>query len=372
MNRKPILCRTFLPELESLRGLAAVHVAIGHWYIVTAAQITHQLSAGTAYAVVEPIAFALMDPQPTVLLFFVLSGVVLATQLEQSPVTGVNSYVGFLCRRLCRIYPGVFASIIVSYAAAAITVGRPPAHQVLEAALVQFTPLNVVLWSLGVELAGSAVLPLMHGFLLRSNWTGQIIALSGLALLSRMPLWPLATNYLVFFSAGSLIRHRGGRDVTWSGWSMGAALALALVVFFVSPHLTVSGLNAPDHWQAWLLPEIPACSTIVALACLSGESAFGRFLRLRTLRFSGRISFGIYLFHFPLLLMFWRFWHPDQHGGRVALQVFAATLAATLAIAIPHYFWVERPFIALGRRIANRLSGSARAVTQPGTIRIAG
>jgi peptidoglycan/LPS O-acetylase OafA/YrhL len=64
-----------------------------------------------------------------------------------------------------------------------------------------------------------------------------------------------------------------------------------------------------------------------------------RLLRSRIMRHIGLISYGLYLFHVPVLL-----WTPLPFEGAA---LFAAVFAATYVIAIASYLLIERPFLML-------------------------
>jgi hypothetical protein len=90
------------------------------------------------------------------------------------------------------------------------------------------------------------------------------------------------------------------------------------------------------HGGFWLT-ELCALSLI---ACaLSGErSLIGRALAFRPLRLLGTISYGVYLWHWPINV----FLSPERvhaHG----LGLYALRFALTLGIAIVSYYFLERP-----------------------------
>ena len=61
-------------------------------------------------------------------------------------------------------------------------------------------------------------------------------------------------------------------------------------------------------------------------------------LSVRPLRFIGRISYGLYLWHFPLFIYI-----DNARTGLEGFRLFALRVAATLVIAVASFYLVERP-----------------------------
>jgi peptidoglycan/LPS O-acetylase OafA/YrhL len=87
----------------------------------------------------------------------------------------------------------------------------------------------------------------------------------------------------------------------------------------------------------------------VALGALRGRAA--RVFELRPVVFVGVISYGIYLYHVGVLvLLLEQGLLPVDTGSRVASLAIAAP--ASILLGWASYRIVERPCIALGRRLA--------------------
>ena len=104
-----------LSALDSLRGLAALLVVTFHcWKLglyAPPAGLQARLWSWT------PLNLAITG-RPPVILFFVLSGFVLACSLERP---GSGSAARFLIRRLCRVYLPFVASVLLSIIAYDLT-----------------------------------------------------------------------------------------------------------------------------------------------------------------------------------------------------------------------------------------------------------
>jgi peptidoglycan/LPS O-acetylase OafA/YrhL len=107
-------------------------------------------------------------------------------------------------------------------------------------------------------------------------------------------------------------------------------------------------------WLAWL--SLPA--TIVALAgawlisiCCSGsDRRVSDVLEFRPLRSVGRMSYGLYLWHFPIFMALWERGY-SKDGGKTA----AVALVLTVCCAGLSFHFVERPAQRLKQRLSSRL-----------------
>jgi peptidoglycan/LPS O-acetylase OafA/YrhL len=85
---------------------------------------------------------------------------------------------------------------------------------------------------------------------------------------------------------------------------------------------------------------LAACATAGVLAniVVSPDSIVPRCLAFSGLRFLGRISYGLYLWHFPLFL-----WLDHARTGLTGFPLFLLRLSCTVAIATVSFYGVEKP-----------------------------
>lgn len=183
--------------------------------------------------------------------------------------------------------------------------------------------------------------------------------------------------FLFCFAGGAMVSHfvegeRAGlvslrrlRRFTADRWAL-PVLALAVAL------LGTSSVGGPPGFEPVSYAEHQVrtvCATAVAVILLAGvvlaptTAPLTRLLSTRWFVAIGRWSYGIYLWHLPVIVILERdITFPD---GPVGL---AWRLVWTLAISIPlgaaTYAWVERPVIAWSRRARDR-SVSSTTTSQP-------
>jgi SGNH domain-containing protein/acyltransferase-like protein len=115
--------------------------------------------------------------------------------------------------------------------------------------------------------------------------------------------------------------------------------ALALLGATVTGWLWVTADGgAPWLFQGGLLGAALAVAAVIAHAVRSPDSPTARVLAVAPLVWLGRISYGVYLWHWPLFQ-----WLNADRTGLQGLALLAVRCAATLTIAALSYVVVERP-----------------------------
>ena len=182
----------------------------------------------------------------------------------------------------------------------------------------------------------------------------------------RTPFEPF--HYASLFVLGAVLASNRERLVgIWKGagrsmqtlaafWAvMIASYALLMMTWFPS----VITEEASD----WLI----AVSVSVFLLAALADTWFTKLLRHSYMMYLGRISYGVYLLHLPVLFVF-----VNLLWNRVSpLVVFGLSLVSTLVLAELFHMYLEQPSMALGKRLAvgmQRKPAQAQAETT-GTIR---
>jgi peptidoglycan/LPS O-acetylase OafA/YrhL len=301
-------------------------------------------------------------------LFFVLSGFLITTLLlEEHEARGAVSLLGFYTRRAFRLFPALWL-LLSAYLAFGLASGRigSPRH-LLGAAAVGLGYLENLflagssgvpahylwhLWSLAEEEQFYLLWPIVLGYCLRRKVTARDICLILAGLLVAVNVDRLA---LFFSGAGSARIWFGpdthsdglilgclaalacarGRTITRSAAAVGACVALALVAIPSVKPLSDAVLLTVTA------PAFPVgCALVIWHAWSNSSAKVWRALSIRPLTYLGRISYGIYLWHFPLM-----------HAMRIA-----PGLIMTVVVAAVSHRFVEAPLRRYGRRLIDARS----------------
>ena len=110
--------------------------------------------------------------------------------------------------------------------------------------------------------------------------------------------------------------------------------------------LLALGLFAERSMFTFLIAPLAASlATGALIVCLQGPSLFANVLSLAPIRYTGKISYGLYLYHWPIFILgeSWKI-HTPFHLYAVAL------IALIFAIAALSFEFVEKPFLKLKDR----------------------
>jgi peptidoglycan/LPS O-acetylase OafA/YrhL len=129
-------------------------------------------------------------------------------------------------------------------------------------------------------------------------------------------------------------RHRATRD---ERHPVTGALALAgLAVIAILAHVA-SGTAGWMYHGGFTLAAL-AVAAVIAHAMISPSAPLTRFLALAPLVWLGRISYGVYLYHWPLFAFV-----DSTNTGLTGPALMSVRLAATLAIAALSFYLLESP-----------------------------
>jgi peptidoglycan/LPS O-acetylase OafA/YrhL len=355
-NQRIPASRGRLHHLDALRGLAALSVVAGH------------------DAAIVP-AFESWTPllgRPAVTFFFLLSGYVLGKSLSGS---GSNRLIEWFCyciRRVFRLYPAIFATLVVAAILAqfyvipgqssdlagwfskAITKATTihGLHDYLGSFRLYYLRLDPPLWTIQIEFVCSFLLPFLV-------WPAQknvvlrwvTLVLLGFIKLYR-PNWAGMASYLFEFYLGYI------------AWTLAPKIAS------ISPHgskyLTLLVLFATLGWL-WFCDRsgvgMVSIAWLASFLAFAGPCRWERFkevLNIRPLQFLGRISYSLYLIHLPILMICWSI----LIGRRDIVNGDAQQVAILLLIMLPISFlisalmecFVERPFNELGHQTSKSVN----------------
>ncbi len=377
----------FSEGLASLRGLAAVVVVVYHALLifqVDGNDNPHRtsLEMGDGWLTAKHLLISLFNGPAAVVLFFVLSGTVLALSLARSERLSGREILAFYARRAFRLFPLLCAVTLASawmhhiyfgdeqFEATTTWMGvyykvDPGLKQVLLNALGWSNSLNSPAWTIRVEIAASVAFPILYWVSTRSV---PVVITGGLALLAVMLAPGLSVGhietYLLAFYLGALIPRFGAPLVqaffrqSYPARTMIVCVVLTLVMSF-------NRLFTPDSFH----PPITALVVMLGSALLVAVVYYGPrtgLLRWRIFLFLGEISYGLYLIHFLVLFMLAHALAPRlaslSPGEALVLNIglAVATISLTVPLATATYYGIEKPCQHLGYRLASVITGSSR------------
>lgn len=380
----------FLPQIESLRGFAALSVAFAHCGMVP--HLYEQPSPNvinSAFARLFIPFDYLINARAAVVVFFVVSGLVLSLSLDRKPAhRSLFGFGGFLGRRMLRLYPAHLFALLLFVPLAGLTIFQMPIHgparievpgatlihwagrsvygdfqtfQFLATAALWSNWYNPPVWTLAIEVVAALCLPLFAAWS-RAARLGPDLAIVAFLFgagvwLDSAPLIPVLFVYLPAFYLGCMVRTHGRRlAAAASGRAPGPAMLLACsLLLLVGPEAIVG--PSTGHQLVVMLMSVAAFGVVAAVAWTSGPIIKAMLLNTAA-RALGRLSYSFYLWHGLVLFALVRLelaMVPEAAFARwdhvLKALTFLVSTGVALAIAALSYRWIERPFIALGRRI---------------------
>jgi len=378
----------FRPDIEGLRAIAVLLVVFSHLKVP---------GFGAGFVGVD--------------VFFVISGFLITSLLAaeyrrrvDSGARGGISIRGFYRRRVLRILPAATLTIATTLLVGKLTLDRIQFIRLQSDALwATFFATNIQLirqasdyfqrglsesplqnfWSLAVEEQFYLVWPVCFAVVAfscsrlfgRVGWLAGVraaVLLIGLASF----VWsvqtsssdPAAGYYSTLTRAwqlalGAVIALSPAVARTLRGKFAGVAGGLGLVLLVAALVICDAASGYPG-FQA-LLPTVGAALLICAGLNAEALNPAGRVLSTRLPRFFGRISYSLYLWHWPLIVFAGLLYGTASERPWVRIALFAGSVV----IAVLSQRLVERPFVALAhaKSAGSEATGATR---KPGARRV--
>lgn len=391
--------------LDGVRAIAALMVLLFH------------VAASTGYLTRDPtpVTRLLSRGEIGVPIFFVLSGLLLyrpwaaaVLGLHRSPGTGK-----YLWRRLLRLMPAywvVMAVAIGMYSRDHLS--DVPSMVGLGTLTYGFVPHPWwtdhlgpkglgQMWSLCVEASFYVVLPVLA--LALGSWArrgasvdararrllwvlgamsvGSVVYAVAVLRTSNPPYWgSMLPQYLGWFGAGMALAvvtvwanaaplGPAARFARTVAASAGMCWAACLLVYVIAstPVTGISRLNSTNAWTTGfsvVLYGLVALLLVAPVALAPADDRLvGRVLGNPVLAFLGRVSYGIFLWQFVVIFVWFDLTDHAPFTGDL-LTDFPVCLALTVAVATVSYYGVEEPIRKLGGRLTTRRVRPSAAVTE--------
>lgn len=353
----------YRPEIDGLRAVAVLAVLSFHFGIP---------GFGGGFVGVD--------------VFFVISGFLITGIIRADCETNTFSFLAFYTRRVRRIFPALFVTVAVSFLIGAVLMS-PWAFQRLSltsiTALLSFS--NITFWLQSDYFDASKwTKPLLHTWSLGVEeqfyflWPAILVLLLAKSPRRLIPFWILAIGAVSLIAAEIAVRHSPtaafyllpfrvcefmvGAILVWArpynsyrtideaGFLLGVAGILASIIF-IDAKTPFPGVTA-------MLPAVSTAVCIYFGKALTAQLLLGNNLAAA----AGRLSYSLYLTHWPIVVFAKYFLLRELSGIETALGIGASFISAILLHRL-----VERPF----RERSGYPSASASSVAKCVTIAIA-
>lgn len=297
-------------------------------------------------------------------IFFVISGYLIAGIIRQEHDQGTFSFTGFYERRIRRILPALVVVLLATAVAGAAVLLPTDLRRLGDSTIATalfgsnvyfwrqtgyFDPgfdNNPLLhtWSLGVEEQYYLLLPMLFFLLARYRRVASGSVIAGLTLASFaacvvvQAYRPTAVFFLLPFRVWELLAGaclavaavpRVQAPVLREGLAAAGLLLIGASVLLISPRAQFPG------WVA----AVPVLGTLLVIhAGASGPSLVGRLLALRPMVGIGLISYSLYLWHWPVVVL-----ARYRLGGDISIATALGLLALVFAFSHLTYRYVETP-----------------------------
>jgi peptidoglycan/LPS O-acetylase OafA/YrhL len=363
----------YQPGLDGVRALAVLAVAAYH------AQLPHTSGGFLGVS-----------------LFFTLSGfLITALLLDEHERNGRIDLRQFWLRRFRRLVPAALLGLAVALVFAATIATRAQLEgfrgEVVASAgyfanwYFAYTDQSYTelfsspspvqhYWSLAIEEQFYLVMPLILIGVLKVGRSVRAV----LAVLAAMVAASTAWMVVRFEGGATIDRLYYGTDTRATELLVGAALAAALHLIDLARLRTAAGsimmvigpLALAGLVWAWASQSLTdstlfrggfllhaLTSAVLIVAILIDRGPFAALLKVRPLAYLGRISYGIYLFHWPIFL-----WLTEDRTGLDQWPLFGLRLILAIGLAATSYALVEQP-IRSGQ--STRFPTPARLIAAP-------
>lgn len=355
MHPRPVISRLLF--LDFLRAFASVMILWHHFALYP------PLCTG-AHPILGPVLDWFRDHSRVTQVFFVIGGYVMARSLSVRS-WNMRSVGLFVVKRYCRLGLPYLAAAVVAILACAHgrgwlpepVVGSPPslpqflAHVFFLQEFLGYEHFSAGLWFVCINfqlgliyvstlfvrdwLATRLSVPRDRHWTDMTMLVGWLLSAASLFYFNCDPAWDhWAWYFQPFFFTGVLV-HRAGRSRK-DQWMLYLFLLLVVAAMVYD-------------WR-WRLASMIAVGIVLHVA--EKSQLMTRWPRSMVIALLGRISYSLFLIHFPVLVMVSSIW--ERHGWTSPAASWAGLMiafAVSIAGALGFYRFIEAPSAALSRRL---------------------
>jgi peptidoglycan/LPS O-acetylase OafA/YrhL len=368
-----------LEQLDSIRGLAATSVILAHISIIIPSVNLFDRLTNT------PLHLFWLGHE-SVILFFILSGFVLALPYYNNRAAKYNVY---LMRRICRIWIPSICSLL--FIILLINVLSPNgiegasmwANDIWDTSispkmlishfllLSEFNTmdLNPVIWSLIHEMRISIIFPLLMFFIMRNNIVRNVIIVFSIPIVyfasyyiclklfsyditifkAGYSSYLLTPHYAAFFILGAIFAKYKERAVriykkipfAYKIVLVCFGLIAYLYVWLVLPNNSIAHMFIFNDWAI-------ALGSCIFIWFGLNSGLLKRILLFKPILFIGKIAYSVYLYH---LIVIMALLYSLQEVMPV-LSILVLSIPLTFGVAAVMYYLVEVPSVKLGRLLS--------------------
>ncbi len=354
-----------LPFVDLLRALASQAIV---WHHLAFYGPLSDSARDVATSLIDGLA---QHARLAVQVFFVVSGYLTAVGLRRREPTGFRAFWALIAARYRRIGLPYLGAMVLAICANEIArhwmdhpsisarpgFGQLVAHVFLIHDLVGYEPLSAGIWYLAIDLQLTVLVGLVFWLCARLAgaergllWGRAALALLGVASLFWFNRRPELDHVAVYFMGAYAL----GLITAWAHggslrrgyfWTYAALIALAIAVDFRSRLLV-------------------ALTTGLVLTIGQHFGFLGSWPRSRVIAWFARISYSLFLVHFPVSLVVNALWSSlVPPTPWLSLLGMGTAYALSMAVAVVFHREVERRLLRLGRRAAPSALSPALDVT---------
>lgn len=363
-----------IEEIDSLKGLAAVSVVLGHYL--------NTLPEGFFKTFVDKGPFRIfVAGNDAVLTFFLFSGFVLALPYIKGKKLNAVEYRDYAIKRVARIYIPYFVSLIIAILCLSLfytgniaglsswfnDLWKNPIT--LESVLDHLffmgeypKRFNVVIWTLVEEMRISLIFPFLAYFLVRFSFKQNVIYIVGTYLLSMIIHfvfgegldWIADTIYYTtaFLVGGLVAKHKDeliskAKSLTDKQKIIGLISGVFLYTYAKPTVLLRMFFEIDEFYLKRINFIFTIAGSVLILLFAIGYKPVSKVLNGNRMVFLGKISFSVYLYHLVIMLSMIYL----LNGVLPIWAIFIISFISTFFVAYLSYKYVELPSIEIGKQV---------------------